>query len=315
MIPHTTTVRARRAPTRRRSRQKKWLLTTSFLLPAVVVAIGFLLFSLILLIAMSIRDIKLGTLERIMSAPLTFDNYIEILTHPATWNSLWVATVYTVGTTLVPFVIGFALALLLNEKMPFQRALRTLALLPWAIPGVTATVAFIWILQPTYGVFNYLLRVTGITDADIDWFGNIDTALLAVSIPTIWKSVPFFVLMLLAGLQSIGNELYEAARVDGAGPIAQFRWVTIPGLAPFIFVSLIFSAMHSFREFDFIYASTGGGPLGATETIAVRIFNLAFERNDFTGAATLGVITFIVVSIVIVALVRPNRRGSLEDFL
>src|SRR5690606_13484710 len=100
---------------------------------------------------------------------------------------------------------------------------------------------FVWILQPTYGVWNYFLRSVGLIDADINWFGNPDTAIWAVIIPTSWKSVPFFTLMLLAGLQSISRELYEAASVDGAGPVGRFRWVTLPGLAPFILVSLIFS--------------------------------------------------------------------------
>lgn len=299
----------------RQARRWDWLLPVGFMTPAVLIGIGIVFFCMILLIALSLREQKLGTLEALLNSPMSLENYVEIITDPATWRSLWISVIYTVGTTIVPFGIGLAFALLLNEQMPGRRVLRTLALVPWAIPGVTATIAFMWIMQPTYGVANYLLRVLGISDADVDWFGNVNTALIAVMIPTIWKGVPFFLLMLLAGLQSINGELYEAAEVDGAGRWAKFRYVTIPSLAPFIFVSLVFGAMHSFREFDFIYASTGGGPQGATETIAVRIFNLAFDRFDFTGAAALGVFTFVLVSIVIVLLVRRDRKGALEGFL
>jgi len=302
------------APSRSRPRAR-WLLPVGLMTPAVLIGIGIVFFCMVLLIAISLREPKLGTLTALLSSPPSWENYQEILVDPGTWKSLWISVVYTVGTTAVPFAIGLIFALLLNEQMPGRRILRTLALVPWAIPGVTATIAFMWIMQPTYGVGNYLLRVLGITDADIDWFGNVNTALIAVMIPTIWKGVPFFLLMLLAGLQSINTELYEAAEVDGASRIDKLRYITLPGLAPFIFVSLIFGAMHSFREFDFIYASTGGGPQGATETIAVRIFNLAFDAFDFTGAAALGVVTFALVSVVIIFLVRRDRKGALEGFL
>ncbi|WP_345067541.1 sugar ABC transporter permease [Leifsonia kafniensis] len=276
---------------------------------------GSLVFALVLLVGMSLRDVSLGRLSAIFAAPLTLTNYVEVLGDPATWRSFLVSLIYTVGSTLLPFIGGLMIALLLNQRMPGQRLLRTLALVPWAVPSVTATVAFVWMMQPTYGVWNYLLRSVGLIDTDVNWFGDPNLALLAVIIPTSWKAIPFFTLMLLAGLQSLSREQYEAAEVDGAGRLARFRWITLPGLAPFILVALLFSAMHSFREFDFIYASTQGGPDGATETAAVRIYNQAFESFDLGNAATLGIVTFVLVAVLVALLFRRLNKGSLEGFL
>src|SRR4029077_8024846 len=109
-------------------------------------------------------------------------------------------------------------ALLLNQRLPAQRLFRTLTLIPWAVPGVTATIAFLWLLQPSFGLINYLLRSIGLIQADVSWFGSPETALGAVIVPTVWKTYPFFTVMLLAALQSVPRELYEAAAIDGAGP-------------------------------------------------------------------------------------------------
>lgn len=308
-------VEAPKPVSRRGLARNKKIVALAYIAPSLIAVGGSLVFALVLLGSISLRDVKLGKLSAFFKAPLTLTNYVDVLGDPATWRSFGVAIIYVVGSTLIPFVIGLLTALLLNQRMPGQRILRTLALVPWAVPGVTATIAFVWMMQPTYGVVNYMLRSIGLINTDVNWFGDPNLALMAVIIPTSWKSVPFFTLMLLAGLQSIPRELYEAASVDGAGRFAQFRWVTLPGLAPFVLVAIIFSAMHSFREFDFIYASTQGGPNGATETTAVRVYNQAFESFNMGDAATLGVVTFILVGGLLVVLFRRSFKGSLEGFL
>ncbi len=303
-----------RAPRPGRSLGKK-VVVLGYLAPSLIAVAGSLVFAILLLGGVSLRDVKLGKLSAIFEAPLSLANYAEVLGDPATWSSFWVSILYVIGSTLLPFIGGLMMALLLNQRMPGRRILRTLALVPWAVPGITATIAFVWMLQPTYGVWNYILRSLGLIDSDVNWFGDPALALFAVILPTSWKAIPYFTLMLLAGLQAIPRELYEAAEVDGAGRVARLRWITLPGLAPFILVSLIFSAMHSFRDFDFIYGSTRGGPDGATETIAVRVFNLAFEEFDLGNASTLGVVTFILVGVLVAMLLRRNYKGSLEGFL
>jgi multiple sugar transport system permease protein len=306
------------APTRASRRGRTFgqkVVVLGYLAPSLIAVAGSLVFALMLLGGVSLRDASLGKLSAIFQASLTFDNYAEVLGDPETWSSFGISILYVIGSTSLPFIAGLLMALLLNQKMPGRRILRTLALVPWAVPGITATIAFVWMLQPTYGVWNYILRSLGLIDSDVNWFGDPALALIAVILPTTWKAIPYFTLMLLAGLQAIPRDLYEAAEVDGAGRVARLRWVTLPGLAPFILVSLIFSSMHSFREFDFIYGSTQGGPDGATETVAVRVFNLAFNEFDLGNAATLGVVTFVLVGVLVAILLRRNYKGSLEGFL
>ncbi|POH73120.1 carbohydrate ABC transporter permease [Arthrobacter glacialis] len=304
-------------PVRRRKMRKAnspWI-GVALMAPTMLWVGGTLVFAVVLLLSLSLRDVGLGPLDKVLAAPLSLVNYAEVLTNADTWRSFGISVVYVAGSTAIPFAIGLGTALLLNQKMPGQRLLRTLVLVPWAVPGVTATIAFMWMMAPTYGVVNYILRTLGIISTDINWFADDSLALLAVIAPTSWKAFPFFTLMLLAGLQSVGKEQYEAASMDGAGKLLKFRYVTLPALSPFIFISVIFNMMYAFREFDFIYASTRGGPAGATETIAVRIYNQAFERFDLGSAAALGILTFALIGAVVFFLVRKKFKGSLEGVL
>lgn len=305
-----------RTPNNRKVRKASspWL-GVALLAPSMLWVGGTLIFAVILLLSLSLRDVGLGHINKVLAAPLSFANYVEVFSSAETWRSFGISVVYVLGSTAIPFAIGLGTALLLNQKMPGQRLLRTLILVPWAVPGVTATIAFMWMMAPTYGVVNYMLRSLGIISTDINWFADDSLALIAVIAPTSWKAFPFFTLMLLAGLQSVGKEQYEAAAMDGAGKLLKFRYVTLPALSPFIFISVIFNMMYAFREFDFIYASTRGGPAGATETIAVRIYNQAFERFDLGGAAALGVVTFALIGAVVFFLVRKKFKGSLEGVL
>lgn len=277
-----------------------------------LIVLGTLLVPLFLLGNMSVRDIDLATLDEVFQAPLSTNHYDTVLTDSDTWRSLWISVLYVAGTTSLAFLTGFGTALLLKQTFPGQRIFRTLLLVPWAVPGVTATVAFLWMLTPTFGVVNYMLRTVGLISTDINWFGNPDTALIAVILPTAWKAYPFFAVMLLAGLQSIPDEWYEAAAVDGAGTLNQFRYVTWPGVKRYAFLALIFSGMNTFREFDFIYAATQGGPSGATETIAIRIYNEAFQAFRLGDASALGIITFILVAVFVVIALRRQSKSSFE---
>lgn len=278
------------------------------LAPALAVIGTLLVLPLLLLLTISLKAVKLGNLAAILRASFTWDNYIRVLIEPGTWSSLLVSGSYIVGSSVIAFVIGLATALIVNEKLPAQRLFRTLILLPWAVPGITATIAFLWILQPSFGVLNYMLRVLGLSAQDINWFGDSRLALIAVIFPTVWKTYPFFTIMLLAALQTIPRELYEAASIDGANGWRKFRWITWPSIRRYAIVALVFNAMYVFREFDFIYASTKGGPQGATDTVAIRIYNLAFESFDMAAASALGALTFVLVAVCVFAFVRWQMK-------
>lgn len=296
------------ATSRKARRRAEGAFALALLSPALTIIGLLFVLPLLLLAFISFKAVKLGSLTQIFSADVTWANYASVLSDPATWSSLLVSIYYVVGSSLLAFVLGLWSALLLNEKFPAQRLFRTLILLPWAVPGITATIAFLWMLQPTFGVVNFVLRELGLISHDVEWFGDPNLALFAVIMPTVWKTYPFFTIMLLAALQTIPRELYEAASIDGAGRWDRFRWITWPGIRPYAAIALLFNAMHVFREFDFIYASTHGGPRGATTTIAIRIYNVAFESFNLASAAALGILTFVLLGICVYGFVRWQMR-------
>jgi multiple sugar transport system permease protein len=301
---------AHRPERRRRRGAGQSLFAYALLSPAFLATLAFLAFPIALLAIFAFKSVQLGSINRVLQAAWTTANMKGVLTDPETWRSLVVSLKYVAGSTLAAFIIGLGTALLLNRKFAGQRVFRTLILVPWAVPGVTATVAFVWLASPSFGVLNYLLRTVGLIHSDINWFGNPSTALLAVIAPTVWKSYPFFTIVLLAALQSIPTELYEAAAVDGAGKWHQFRWVTWPSVRRYAVIALAFNAMYVFREFDFIFASTQGGPAGATDTIAIRIYNTAFQAFHLASASALGLLTFVLVAVLVLFLLRSQLPAT-----
>jgi multiple sugar transport system permease protein len=291
-----------------RRRRAEGLFALGLLGPALTIIALLFLVPLVLLAFISFKAVKLGSLAQIFTADATLANYAQVLSDPATWSSLLISVYYVVGSSLLAFVLGLWSALLLNEKFPAQRLFRTLILLPWAVPGITATIAFLWMLQPSFGVVNFILRELGLVSHDVEWFGDPNLALFAVTMPTVWKTYPFFTIMLLAALQTIPRELYEAASIDGAARWHRFRWITWPGIRPYAAIALLFNGMHVFREFDFIYASTRGGPRGATTTVAIRIYNVAFESFNLAAAAALGILTFVLLAVCVLGFVRWQMR-------
>lgn len=296
------------ANVRRSNRERPF--AVALLGPALLIIGTLLVLPLLLLVFISLKDMKLGSLTQILSANLTFSNYAAVLSDRATWSSLVISLTYIVGSSAIAFVLGLSTALIINEKFPAQRLFRTLILLPWAVPGITATVAFLWMMQPSFGVINFMLRSLGLIEGDVNWFGNPSLAMIAVIFPTVWKTYPFFTIMLLAALQTIPRDMYEAASIDGASGWRSFRWITWPSIRRYAIVALVFNAMYVFREFDFIYASTKGGPQGATDTISIRIYNIAFESFNMASASALGVLTFLLVALCVYGFVQWQMKSE-----
>lgn len=281
------------------------------LLPALVLGLALVAVPFVLTFWLSVVQDSGMNLAELGGRALSLENYQRAMTDAATWRSLWISIGYVALSVAPAFVIGLVTALLLNERFPGRRWFRTLILVPWAIPGVVAAVAFLWILDGSFGVLNYLLELLRLP-SDIAWFSNPKTALLAVSLPTIWKGYPFFTLVLLAALQSVPEEQHEAAKMDGASRLGRFVYVTWPSIQGPAVLAVILQALWAFREFDFIFPTTGGGPNGATETLAIRIYNEAFRFFDLGTAAVLGVIALIFTAI-IVRVAFPLMRGAYLD--
>ena len=262
--------------------------------PRFVTVAIFLVYPMYLMISTSFRTTRGLNLSQINQAPFSLMNYHALLTDSVIWRDLYTSLLYTLLGTGISFAIGLATALLLNKAVYGRRLFRTLILLRWAVPGIATVLGFIWILDSSYGIANYLLYKTGIISEYVKWLTNPDLALFAVTIPTVWKAYPFFTIMLLAALQGIAVELYEASKIDGAKGWQTFKHITWPGIKETAVLAILFNGLWVFKEFDIIYVATGGGPNGATETLPILIYQEAIQYFRLGTASAAGVITLLL---------------------
>lgn len=215
---------------------------------------------------------------------------------------------YALGATLLPFGLGLALALILNSKIPGRGALRGLFLLPWLVPGVIVSFLWMWIFNANYGVLNGILLQLGLVERGVNWLGSPATAMLGVIVAKTWHSFPWIMVMLLAGLQAIPGDLYEAGLIDGAGRWQLFRHVTLPQLRAIITVVLLMEVIWNFQHFETIYVLTGGGPARATTTFAVAVYDSAFHAFDLGHAGALGLLWMAMLSVLVAGYLLLERR-------
>jgi multiple sugar transport system permease protein len=280
------------------------------LLPATLAVLFLVVYPLARVFELSLREGRMMNFARISDLPLGLGNYQRVLGDAGFWNSVSVSAIYVGGSVAVAFAIGLGTALLLNRHLPGRRWLRTFILLPWAVPGVIASIVFLWMLDSSFGVVNAMLRDVGLLQGDHAWFVDERTALISVMLPTIWKAYPLITLTLLAAMQSIPDEFYEAAWIDGARSWQAFLHITWPGIQGAAILAIMISVVWVFREIDIIYAATRGGPARATETLAVYVYNEAFQYFRMGVASAVGTIMIglaLLVSLFAVALARRDR--------
>lgn len=226
------------------------------------------------------------------------------------WQILRQTMIFTIGTTILPFVIGFGLALALNTRLAGGRVLRGLFLIPWLVPGVVVSFLWMWIFNANYGVANGVLEAIGIIDSPQAWLAQPGTAMAAVIIAKTWASFPWMMVMLLAGLQTVPGELHEAAEMDGAGTVRRFFSVTMPHLKGIVGLVLLLEFIWNFQHFDIIYVLTGGGPAGTTQTFATAVYETAFRGFDLGRAGALGLLWMVILLALVVVYVRFSERGE-----
>lgn len=240
-------------------------------------------------------------------------NYERMLGDPEFWTVMQTTLIFTGLVILVAVSAGLGTALLFNRTFPFRSLARAMMMLPWAFPEVPVVMVFVWILNPQFGVINIPARMLPWVTENPQWLQVPTLAMAWVVLITSWKAFPFYSLVILAALQSVPQELYEAARVDGASPLQLFRNITIPGISTTLELLVVLGCIFSFKQFTIIYLMTGGGPSGSTETIVMRIFNTAFRFYDYSYATAIGVAGFIlsliVASLFIVLQARRAQEG------
>jgi multiple sugar transport system permease protein len=240
-------------------------------------------------------------------------NYITILTDPVFRTAVGNTLFFTVMSVIIHLVIGLAFAMLLNTKIlsPATKSVfRAIYILPWVFTATIIAILWRLLLDPN-GVINYFLATLGIISIDnpIAWLGQINTALASVTFINIWSGYPFYMVSILAGLQGIPDELYEAATIDGAGGVQSFRYITIPQLRPIILSIAMLDFIWTIQQFALIWMTTGGGPIHVTEMLSTYTYKLAFSSFQFAAASTSAVIILLVSAFFVVFYVR-NQRAS-----
>jgi multiple sugar transport system permease protein len=227
---------------------------------------------------------------------------------------VWNSAVFTTASVILELILGMGIALVLNQSFRGRGPVRTIAILPWALPTALIALAWAWIFNDQYGVVNDILLRFGLIRTGINWLGEPTLAMLAVILADVWKTTPFISILLLAGLQSIPSDLYEAQAIDGATPWQSFRLITLPLLMPQIVIALLFRFAQAFGIFDLIAVMTGGGPGGATEMVSLYIYATVMRYLDFGYGAALVVVTFLLlvlaVAIASYLLSRSRARAS-----
>ena len=236
-------------------------------------------------------------------------NFATNLHDPLFWRVALNTFVYTAVATLLKMFGGLALALAMNQQFPLKNLVRALMLLPFIVPTVLSTVAWMWILDPAFSVLNWLLVLVGIPKPGPSWLGNPLLAMVSIIVINTWRGLPFYGITLLAGLQTVPPELYEAATIDGAGSWQRFRYVTLPLLQPIILIVTLFSVIFTFADFQLVYVLTHGGPQNATQLFATYAFDIAMGAGQLGLGASIALTMLPALALLIVALTIYLRRG------
>jgi multiple sugar transport system permease protein len=241
-----------------------------------------------------VYTIRLSFFEKILTQPkdvapfVGLRNYIAVIGNPGYRESWILSFKYVFISTALSFLIGFALALLLNRRLKGRAFIRSLFLVPWLVPStVTATLSRL-LYSPQFGGINLVLFQLGIIDEMLDWYTSPRLALPALMAVNIWRSFPYMMVMLLAGLQTVPDELYDAAKIDGAGWLGRLRYITLPSMRGITTIVTLVSIIWNFQQFTTIYIPTKGGPATVTTTLAINLYKTAFYAFDHGKAAAMG---------------------------
>lgn len=243
------------------------------------------------------------------------ENFKKVFADDLFTNNLRNTIIWTIISVIGELILGLFVGIALNQKIHGRVVFRSMIIVPWIVPIAVAGLTWTWMLNPDYGIINYLLVETGLIDQSVFWLGNKATALLTVTFINVWRTFPYWVISILAGLQSIPDDLYEAASIDGANLVSRFFNVTLPGiknvLSTLIFMHIVWTSVN----FDFIWITTEGGPNYASETLPIMIYRFAMKNYDIGKSSALSVIMIIILlalfSIIpIYRIIRKKTKGA-----
>jgi multiple sugar transport system permease protein len=285
------------------------LLGVLLIAPTVLIFCAVIVYPLVSALYLSLFKIFTPTLK---GEFIGLGNYAALWTSPEFWRSLWNTILWTVLTLTLQIVFGVLAALMLHQNMVFRALARSLILFPYFVSTVVAVLVWRWLFNDLYGILNYALLMSGFIRMPLDWLGSMPNAMISIVLVGAWKYFPFVVIAVLARLQTIPDALYEAAKIDGAGPVARFYDVTLPQLRDVLVVVILLRAIWDFKEFDLIYLLTGGGPIIATQTLPLMVYKDAFGLNDMGRASAVAVSMMLVMLTFMIVYLRMAGRGERE---
>lgn len=299
-----------RPPARRRRRDR--FVPAIMLTPITVASAAVIGFPIVFVIVESFFDVNPS--RHAGWLPIGIGNYVEILGDAELGPVMVNTAVWTFGSVILQFALAFAAALIVRESLKGRAWawLRATYVLPWATPIIVGAMSWRWLYQPQFGLLNDVLHGLGLDGLRTAWLSDPQTALGAVMVTNVWRGFPFIMIMLLSGMSSISDEVYEAAEVDGARPAQRIFWITLPLLRPVILLSTLMSLIWTFNNFGLIYVMTQGGPDGASDILTTFVYKNAFERFDFGYASALSVVLFLIVAAGSLLYVRALGKDALK---
>lgn len=280
-----------------------------FLIPALLIVFFVLLFPIFQTIVLSFGRNSTNVFIDFEFAGLA--NYQRLLSTPRFITSLNNTLLFTLVTVPFELVIGIALAVVLNRSFRGKGFVRMAVLFPWALPTALNALVWRWMFNTEFGLFNSMLTDLGLVTNKINWIGAIPTSMIVMMFVSIWKTSSFMALLLLAGLQTIPDDLYEAGSVDGTNRWTEFRFVTLPLLRPAILVSVLLRTMDAMRTFELPFNLTDGGPLTSTETLSLYSYRTIFQYVNFNLGSSAIIIQFIIIMAISVLYIAALRRDNL----
>ena len=286
--------------------KRKQYLSIFLILPALALILLTIGYPISQMIYLSFRDYNLLMRPKTLLRFIGITNYVYAITNQNFRHSVVITLVYALLVTSIGYIIGLLSALLLNSLQIKAKGFFNLSVcLPWAIPGAIIAYVFLLLFQSPGGIISYWISKIGL---DVNWFTQILPSLYLIVIATVWGGFPFITIGLLAGLQSIPNELYEAALIDGASTFKKFFYITLPALNSITAVLLILTVSSAFRSFSIIWILTAGGPLRFTETLGINLYKEAFSNFNFGYASSMGVITLLINMLIIFIYIRLMKK-------
>lgn len=277
-----------------------------FILPALSVLLLMILYPLLYGIGVSFFDTNL--VNKWDFVGLRY--YAKLIKDPSFFKSIGRTIVFTFFTVAGRTILGILFAVILvNKKIPGKAVFRSILVLPWFFPDVVIGLLWKWLFNSNYGLINFLLQKLSLISSPIEWLSTASTAMGSVIVVSIWKGVPFMIVMLMAALQTIPADLYEAAEIDGCTAWGKFRNVTLPGILPVLSTTVLLETMWCFKHFTLIWNLTYGGPVDATNVISIDIYKTGFQYLRFGESSAMAVYVFAII-IAITLLQKKIKRGD-----